>query len=202
MGEHPSVRQRRRELEEAKAEIGERTKEFLALLEDSTRWIPTPELRRELGMSSHQVRYRRDKLQNLGLILVDDGTTDTDRTPPKVHRLSEKGAEFVDSGLLEREELPRPGTFNEVANRLQTLEGRYDELEERFTGLEEELQETKGTVQELTAAVGERQTDVDDDLGDLEERVDKLQGGFKQLAEHVENLETDDDSGSSGFFGR
>lgn len=150
----------------------------------------TSEIRDVTGLSNSQVAYRREKLEEYGLISIGTGDPTGDRTPPKVHALTESARSHIEAGLFELYNAPVTSDVEQLSTQANHLRDRVDELSEtmgsvetRVTRLEKlhaHLDEHLGTPKEVREATEAEETmatalcDLRTELSELREEVTEL----------------------------
>lgn len=140
--------------------------------------LPTTELRERTGLSNNQVRYRREKMVDVGLINVSTGESDGQRTPPKVHSLSTRGQSMIDNGLLEEfPSLAEPGDFDELRSTTVALRDEVWTLRSRVKELEGELDDHRDNLERRVGGV----TAIDEKLRAIVERLEEMEERQEEL---------------------
>ncbi len=111
----------------------------------------TSEIRNVTGLTNSQVAYRRNKLDDYGLISVRTGDSNGSRTPPKVHVLTPTARSHVESGLFERYNAPVTSDVEQLSTQVNHLHDRVDDLAEEISELEECIENVNAA---LNARVG------------------------------------------------
>lgn len=142
---------------------------------DSRGEATTTSIRESTGMDNSQVRYRREKLVEHDLIDVYDGEPAGERTPPKMHALTETGQEVIDAGLYSAIQTHDVGSFDELVSRVEYL---ADELEEQ----REAIDDVRAEVSSLRRSFEHRVKD--ENVG---ERLEELENETERLNEKKKN---------------
>jgi len=140
-----------------KDELSQTDEQILELLHQANNGLTTSQFRSELGIASGSLHYRYNKLEDLDLIRTEEGTTETNRTPPKVAHLTEKAKEEIRKGLL-GSDIFEDGNEDEITlprEYVENLEEEVENLKNRVEALNNQHQESKREQERLrTAAEG------------------------------------------------
>ena len=141
--------------------------------------LPTTELRERTGLSNNQVRYRREKMLDVGLIDVSTGESDSERTPPKVHALTARGEALIENGFLDEfPSVAEPGDFDDLRSTTVALRDEVWTLRSRVEDLEGELDDHRDNMERRiggVTAIDEKLEAIMNRLDQIEERQDELE---------------------------
>jgi DNA-binding MarR family transcriptional regulator len=120
----------------------------------------TTQLKHATGWNSSVIHYRYDKLVDAGLVTKRKGHTDTDRIPPTVATLTERGEQAIDDGLID--------SFNLDQLTVRDLKEKTEQHDHRFSRLETQL--------------SERNSHYDARIADLETRLESIEDALEEIA--------------------
>jgi hypothetical protein len=128
-------------------------------------------------MTNSQVRYRREKLDELGLINVREPRSRDPPAPPKEHALTDRGESLLRRGLCDRFEPPEPGSFDELVALVDGLRERMDSLEERLDTVERRSERTRdyvgaGAPISNDEPLADRLDELEETLAEVDERLE------------------------------
>jgi len=152
----------------------------------------TSEIRDATGLSNSQVAYRRDKLEEYDLISVATGDPTGERTPPKVHALTESAQSHIESGLFDLYNAPVTGDVEQLSTQANHLRDRVDDLSETMEHVERRVTRLDSRLEKLNAhldLLGEPEeiretTDgetVASTMGDLRRELEGLRADVSEL---------------------
>lgn len=147
----------------------------------------TPEIRNATGLSNSQVAYRRDKLQDCGLIDVRTCEPMGSRTPPKSHALTASTRSYIDAGLFELYNPPVTSDVEQISTQVNHLRDRVDDLAETAERLDERVEKMEAA---LNARVGTHAEFREATNGEtMANAMNALQSDLEELQEDVRELE-------------
>lgn len=147
----------------------------------------TTEIRNVTGLSNSQVAYRREKLQEYGLIAVQTGEPIGSRTPPKSHSLTASARSHIDDGLFDRYNVPVTSDVEQLSTQVNHLRDRVDDLAETVEHLDESIENLNA---DLNARVGNQVEIQKATEGEkMANVVSTIQNDLESLREEVSELE-------------
>ena len=170
----------------------------------------TSEIRDVTGLSNSEVAYRREKLTEYGFLEVRTGEPTGERTPPKVHSLTESARSQIEAGLFELYDPPVTSDVEQLSSQYNHLRDRVDELADAVAELEGTLQRVESELSGLEGSIARTNAALDERVGDgdeLESATDgetvasairSLEAELTELREEVEEL---DERKKDKFFG-
>ena len=166
------------DLDRLENELDFRAVEMLRAIAENGSAATTSEIRDATGMDNSQVRYRRRKLTDLGLITVSQpAAADSNGVPPKEHELTDTANKALSAGLYSRMPAPEPGNFEEMVEELTRLRTAVDQLRGRVDEIEHTVSEVKGDYQQLR-----------DDYQDRIDGAENVGRRLNRLERHTENV--------------
>lgn len=171
-------------LEEAAQELDAKAAEMLGAIEQFGGAATTSEIRSETNHTNSEVRHRRRKLADLGLVEVGTRATANERINPKEHLLTDHAEALLDAGLVEAVGGPDPGDFEELASLVQELQASVAEQSRTIDQLESNqrrLFKWFGSDFKFrgTDPLDQQLEEIRDTLSDLDERLEgKRDKGF------------------------
>ena len=147
----------------------------------------TTEIRDITGLSNSQVAYRREKLQEYGLIEVHTGEPTGSRTPPKSHSLTASAQSHIEAGLFDLYNPPVTSDVEELSTQVNHLRDRIDDLEETMDLLNERINKVNADLNTRIGNHAEVQETTDGE--NIASVVSELQSELAELQEDVFELE-------------
>jgi DNA-binding MarR family transcriptional regulator len=159
-------------------------RDFLAVLDEHDGAAGTSTLREESGLTRQQIHYRFDSLAERRLIEVDRAGHNPDYGEENVARLTDRGRELLDAGLLDNIQAPNEN-LEALGRRMDKL--RTDLNQQKWELKRKHRRRVRSTASDLRDEREER-------LGDLEgrllQRIESMEETVEALADRVEGLET------------
>ena len=149
----------------------------------------TSEIRDVTGLSNSQVAYRRDKLEAYGLISITTGDPTGERTPPKVHVLTESARSHIESGLFELYNAPVTGDVKQLSTQANHLRDRVDDLSETMEHVERRVARLDSRLEKLNAHLDEQLGEPEDLRAATEEET--MASVMGELRSELEALRAD-----------
>lgn len=133
----------------------------------------TPDIRDATGLTNDQLRHRRDKLEEMGLIITQTVPAPTKyQIQPLHHRLTARAKTALSHGLYSKVEPPDPESLEEAIQQLNTLRSHVETLRSELKATKQELSEYKQGDKRRTSSIRDR-------LDELEAAVDELNSNEK-----------------------
>lgn len=168
------------DLDRLENELDFRSVEMLRAIAENGSTATTSEIRDTTGLDNSQVRYRRRKLADVGLLEVSQPQSVGGGTlPPKEHTLTETGTEALSAGLYSRFQAPDPETFDELVEEVTRLRSYVNTLRDDLDGLEEQFESECDANRRRFKSVNEAFKEMRADLEEVDESVEELQQGNK-----------------------
>lgn len=150
--------------------------QILRRLDGADAPVTTTEIREATGLGNQRVKYRRERLHELGLINVGDAEECPDHYPhpPKVHELTTKGRKAIAEGLVAAAPAPVPKDFDDLSALAQTLHKNLRAMEHDIDRLDDSIEDRRMEMQgnrDAIKQVAERVEELVERVGDLEASV-------------------------------